>query len=109
LQIILKTDNRRGSGMDALRQALAWTGVGLATAPIWGALVWELWQAGIRPRLIPNAEIDALAAATLARYGDKAGEMALIEEDRAWRRSDGFEQGKWRRVRTRMRRRRNSM
>ena len=95
--------------MDALRQALVWAGIGLATAPIWGAFIWELWEAGIRPRLIPAAEIDALTAAMLARYSGNAGKMAFIEEDRAWRYSDGFAQGRWRRVRKRTRRRRDSM
>jgi hypothetical protein len=95
--------------MDALKQALVWASVGLATAPVWGALVWELWEAGIRPWLIPAAEVDALAAAMLVRYGDKAEEIAFIKEDRAWRYCDGFEQGRWRRVRKRMGRRRDSM
>jgi hypothetical protein len=40
----------------------------------------------------------------LSRYGDRAGEMAFIEEDRAWRYSDSFQQGKWRRVRKRIER-----
>jgi hypothetical protein len=31
--------------------------------------------------------------------------MAFIEEDHAWRRSEPFEQGKWRRVRRELRRR----
>ncbi|MGD0024124.1 MAG: hypothetical protein ABSC37_05760 [Xanthobacteraceae bacterium] len=95
--------------MDVLKQALVWAGIGLAIAPIWGAFIWELWEAGIRPRLIPAAEVDALAAAMLARYGDKAGKMAFIEEDRAWRYSDGFEQGRWRRVRKRTSRCRDYM
>jgi hypothetical protein len=67
--------------------------------PIWGSLLWELWEGSIRPLLIPSTEIDALSAATLARHADRAEEAAFIEEDRAWRYSDSFEQGKWRRVR----------
>ena len=76
-----------------------WLLVGAALSPVWGAFLWELWNGGIRPRLIPDIEIDALAAAMLARHGDQATEMAFIEEDRAWRSSDSFERGKWRRVR----------
>lgn len=78
---------------------LKWLLVGLALSPIWGAFLWELWEGGIRPRLIPASEIDALAASMLARHGDRAEEMAFVEEDRAWRYSESFEQGKWRRVR----------
>ena len=81
---------------------LLWPLAALCTAPIWGAFLWELWEGGIRPRLIPRTEIDALSAAMLARHGDKAKEIAFIEEDRAWRYSDSFEQGKWRRVRKRI-------
>jgi hypothetical protein len=88
--------------MDTLKDVLFWVAIGAATAPIWGAFLWELWEGGIRPRLVPPAEIDALSAAMLARHGDKAEEMAFIEEDRAWRYSDSFEQGKWRRVRERI-------
>ncbi len=82
--------------MDILAKALR------ARAAIWAALLWEFWDAGIRPRLIPAAEIDALAAALLGRHGDKAEEMAFIEQDRAWRYGEGFEKGKWRRVRKRL-------
>jgi len=40
----------------------------------------------------------------VARHGGRAAEMAFIEEDRAWRYSRPFEQGKWRRVRKRIER-----
>jgi hypothetical protein len=63
------------------------------------SLLWELWEGSIRPLLVPRKEIDALSAAMLARHGDRAEEMAFVEEDRAWRYSESFEQGKWRRVR----------
>jgi hypothetical protein len=35
----------------------------------------------------------------LVQHADRAEQMAFIKEDRAWRYSDSFEQGKWRRVR----------
>jgi hypothetical protein len=35
----------------------------------------------------------------LVQHANRAEQMAFIEEDRAWRYSDSFEQGKWRRVR----------
>jgi hypothetical protein len=81
-----------------------WLLVGAALSPIWGAFLWELWEGSIRPRLIPRAEINAMSASMLSRFGDRAEEMAFIEEDRAWRYSESFEQGKWRRVRKRIHR-----
>ena len=67
--------------------------------PIWGSLLWELWEGSIRPLLVPHEEIDALSVAMLVQHADRAEQMAFMEEDRAWRYSDSFEQGKWRRVR----------
>jgi hypothetical protein len=67
--------------------------------PIWGSLLWELWEGDVRPLLVPRAKIDALSVAMLVQHADRAEQMAFIEEDRAWRYSDSFEQGKWRRVR----------
>ena len=93
--------------MGTLKDVLFWLAIGAATAPIWGAFLWELWQGAIRPRLIPRTEIDVLSASMLARHGDRAEEMAFIEEDRAWRYSESFEQGKWRRVRKRIERMRS--
>ena len=88
--------------MDIFKQALLWIGIGAVTSPIWGALLWVLWEGRIRPRLIPGTDIDSLVAAMVARHGGRAAEMAFIEEDRAWRYSRPFEQGKWRRVRKRI-------
>jgi hypothetical protein len=56
----------------------------------------------VRPRLIPRSEIDSLAAEMIARHGGRAGEVAFSEEHLAWRNSEPFEQGKWRRVRKRI-------
>jgi hypothetical protein len=88
--------------MDAVKQAAVWILLGAALAPIWGTLLWELWNGVVRPRRIARERIDALAAAMPAKHGDRAEEMALIEEDRAWRTSNSFEQGMWRRVRKRI-------
>lgn len=90
--------------MDTVKQALIWIGIGAATSPIWGAILLLLWESIIRPRLIPRAEIDALAAEMLARHGPGAEEVASAEEEAAWRNSRPFEQGKWRRVRKRIER-----
>jgi hypothetical protein len=90
--------------MDTVKQALIWIVIGAVTSPIWGALLWVFWQGSIRPRLIPRAEIDALAAELLARHGPGAEEVAAAEEGQAWRNSDPFERGKWRQVRKRIER-----
>ncbi|WEX08936.1 hypothetical protein [Chelativorans sp. AA-79] len=69
------------------------------TVLIGGVAIWHVWDFRLRPLLIPKAEISALADELVAKYGPRAEEMAYAEEDRAWRYSDVYEQGKWRRVR----------
>jgi hypothetical protein len=64
-----------------------------------GAFLSVEWQGRIRPMLIPRAEIERLADELVDKYGERAEEFAAMEEDRAWRYSQNFEQGKWRRVR----------
>lgn len=86
---------------------LWWFGTALCLSPIWGALLWEIWEGAVRPRLISSAEIDALSTSMLARHEDGTEEFAFIEEDRAWRYSESFEQGRWRRVRKRIERMRS--
>ncbi|HEY6023235.1 MAG TPA: hypothetical protein VIV34_03555 [Pseudolabrys sp.] len=76
-----------------------WVAIGAASAPIWGATLWALWQGVIRPHLIPRKEVERLAALLVERYGERAEEVAFAEEFGAWRDSDGLAQGKWRRVR----------
>lgn len=63
------------------------------------------WQGRIRPMFIPRAEIKRMTDELLEKHGDCAEETAFIEEDRAWRYSQTFEQGKWRRVRKELERR----
>jgi len=87
---------------DFLLTLAGWALVILAISPIAGAIGWEVWLGQIRPRRIPQSEIEAIADELVLRYGDRAEEIALINEDRAWRYSDSFEQGKWRRVRLRL-------
>ena len=64
-----------------------------------GIGLWHTWDFRIRPLFIPKVEINAIVDDLIAKHGPRAEEMAYIEEDRAWRYSDTFEQGKWRRVR----------
>lgn len=76
-----------------------WIIGGIATSPFWGTLLWHTWDLSIRPRLIPVRDIKAAADDLVAKYGPRAEEIAFIEEDRAWRYSETFEQGRWHRVR----------
>ena len=59
----------------------------------------EFWSFRIRPLSIPKAEINAIVDDLIEKHGPRAEEIAFIEEDRAWRYTDTYEQGKWRRVR----------
>ena len=76
-----------------------WIIVAGITLPIWGTFLQHKWEGGIRPRFIPVGEIKSLADTLVGRHGPRAEEIAFIEEDRAWRYSDTFLQGKWHRVR----------
>lgn len=71
----------------------------IVSAPVLATLLVYIWLDSIRPRLMPAAEIEALAAELIEKYGDQAANIAGIEEDRAWRYSQPFERGKWKRVR----------
>jgi hypothetical protein len=79
--------------MDTLKQAIVWIALAACSAPIWGTLLWELWDGAVRPRLIRRDVIDRAAATILAEHGDRAEQMALIAEHRAWRDSNAFKQG----------------
>jgi hypothetical protein len=64
-----------------------------------GLASFEFWSFRIRPLFIPRTEINATVDELIAQYGPRAEEMAFIEENRAWRYTDTYQQGKWRRVR----------
>lgn len=58
-----------------------------------------IWEQSIKPRLLPKDEINKIVDDLISKHGSEAEHIAFIEEDRAWRRSETFEQGKWHRVR----------
>lgn len=76
-----------------------WLVIAAASAPLWGTMLWVYWEVDVRPRLIPKAEIEAEARAMLERWGERAAEMAFMEEHAAWFRSHISEQGRWHRIR----------
>jgi hypothetical protein len=88
--------------VDTLKQAIVWIALAACSAPIWGTLLWELWDGTVRPRLIRRDIIDRAAAAILAQHGERAEQMALIAEHRAWCGTNAFNQGGWRRIRKRI-------
>ncbi|RFC68433.1 MULTISPECIES: hypothetical protein [Mesorhizobium] len=71
----------------------------IALSPAWSMFLWGFWQQSVLPRLIELGEIKAEADCLIAQYGSRAEEIAFLEEDRAWRYSQNFQQGKWHRVR----------
>lgn len=71
-------------------------------------LIVFLWVRGkscLRSMFISDAEITRMTDELIQELGQRAEEIAFIEEDRSWRYSRNFEQGKWRRVRAELRRR----
>ncbi len=67
--------------------------------------LWVKWESFIRPMFIPRVEIKRIIDELVQEHGERAEEIASMEEDRAWRCSRNFEQGKWRRVHQELRRR----
>lgn len=61
--------------------------------------LWQLWRFCLKPLFIPKADIDRMVDALIAEHGERAEDVAMMEEDRAWRYSDTLKQGIWRRVR----------
>jgi hypothetical protein len=92
----------RIAAVETLKQAMVWIVLAACSAPIWGTLLWELWDGAVRPRLIRRDIIDRAAAAILAEHGERAEQMALIAEHRAWCYCGSFKQGGWRRIRKRI-------
>lgn len=76
---------------ETLLIGLKWILIALALSPVWGALLWELWEGSVKPRFIPKVELLAEAEALIEQHGTGASNVAFANEDRAWRYSDSFE------------------
>lgn len=84
---------------------LKWLAVAAALSPIVIGIGWAVVEGSILPRLVPRAEIEAMADAVMRDHPDDPEEWAFMEEHAAWYRSLSFEQGKWYRVRKLIRKR----
>ncbi len=91
-----------GWSMEQLDGIAFWLAIAATLFPIWGALIWEIWEGIVPPRRLPQTEIDALTRQMIVKHGQQAPGAAFTREYRAWRTSDSFEQAKWRRVRLRI-------
>jgi len=91
--------------LDWLWLALKWLAVAVAVSPIVIGIGWAVIEGSILPRLVPRAEIEAMADEVMRDHPDDPEEAAFIEEHAAWHRSLSFEQGKWHRVRKLIRKR----
>lgn len=81
----------------------AWVMLALVTAPIWLPPLLGLWRGFVQPMSISEQKIEEVAQQYVRKHGGDAEKMAFIEEDAAWRRGHEFEQGRWRRIRARIR------
>lgn len=91
---------------DVISEVWRWLMLGFLGSQLVGfvaLLLWVVWTDAIKPRLIPFAEIDRVAAELVANYPDPE-EEAFARHERAWYRSDGAEQTYWCRVRKAVRR-----
>jgi hypothetical protein len=90
---------------ETIRIAANWVTIALALAPMALGLCAGVVERFLLPLLIPRAEIERLAEDVMRRSPDDPEGAAFCEEQAAWFRSEGREQGKWRRVRREIRRR----
>ena len=78
-------------------EAIIFCAVVLGPAVI--AFIWVMWEGWVLAELIPKSEIVALVDELVEEYGDRAAEVAANREYEAWYRSELTDQGRWRRVR----------
>lgn len=90
---------------DWIRYIAGWLAVVTALAPMVLGIGWAIYEDSVLPRLVPRAEIEAMADEVMRKHPEDPEEWAFMEEHAAWHRSLSFEQGKWHRVRKVIRRR----
>lgn len=90
---------------DWLWLILKWLAIAIAISPIVIGIGWAVVEGSVMPRLVPRAEIEAMAEEVMQDHPDDPEEWAFMEEHAAWYRSLNFEQGKWHRVRKAIRKR----
>lgn len=67
--------------------------------PIWGALVWEIWQGHIRPAIIGQNLIQSEINQLYTQYGNNVFDYVCRREHRAIYQCDSYKIGYWRRIR----------
>jgi hypothetical protein len=77
----------------------SWIGFALFGVIALATFIWHSVELYVRPYLVPKERIRMLVLEMNRRNPTDPAEAAFIEEDRAWRRSETYEQGVWRRVR----------
>lgn len=73
--------------------------VAICLSPIWGAIIFELWQCYLRSLLLDRAAIQQEIKRLYARYSDDAFSHAVEKENRAIYNCDSYQIGYWRGVR----------
>jgi hypothetical protein len=94
---------------DASQNLAKFALIAFGAGPFVFAVIWSIIEHDIRPARIPRREIDRLADELMARRHDDPEGAAFRREEAAWSSFDHFEQGKWRRVRGGIRRRRRGL
>lgn len=82
-----------------VQSVLGYLLLAVALSPAIVGLGWAVWQGHVRPALISKREIERMADEVLAEGHDEPLDVVEGYEYHVWRQSDGFEQGRWRRVR----------
>lgn len=77
----------------------------MALSPIVIGIGWGVVVGSVLPRLVPRAEIEAMADEVMRDHPEDPEGWAFMEEHAEWFRSHVVEQGKWHRVRKTIRRR----
>jgi hypothetical protein len=77
----------------------SWIGFAVLGFVALATFAWHMNELFVRPYFVPTERIRSLASEMYRRNPEDPAEAAFIEEDAAWRRSETYEQGIWRRVR----------
>lgn len=69
----------------------------ISFSPVYGALIWHLYEV-FAPRFLPEEDIAAEARQRIERDGERALYVLALDQDRAWRHSETYDQFRLQRV-----------